>query len=1212
MLLKIFLPAALIVLPILLPINSSYNGGSSIQGLDKLGWQNYDPAHTDRLWAHLILAVLLLLWTCYVIFEELSGYIRVRQAYLTSPQHRLRASATTVLVTSIPRKWLTYEALDGLFDVFPGGIRNIWINRNFDELNDKVQLRNKLAEMLEGAETDLIRNAKKKQMKMRAKQEKEAGTKHTKAEKKEMQKQQDRAAQQMAAGPGLSSGDPHQARTLEEALGEVDDTEPVQEEGTGKSVIPISFGRGVGAIGQGLKGFGQGFTKLGRSLVKDVTNAPKVMSERLDAVNHGGGLILDGVVDSQYDEMSRPTTTQKSERTMTEGPGLHEMSHERLVEAGASASKTETQKFASSAIDPRVDRSPPQVQVNRPSVESRKESLKGTKKGHMRIKTPDRIDWTQNVFLEPVPKRGWKIWKDSHGITLPSPQPYEKREDPLDAAVEKQSNEEGNSDDTVSKCKPTTMLRHLDGTATEEYPTAYDEKYADDKGFDTEPEWKKYLSQKDRDTTRLPLFGLFNWLPFMPSWTFIGKKVDTIYYCRREVARLNLEIEKDQQEPEKYPLMNSAFIQFNHQVAAHMACQSLSHHLPNHMTPRIVEIAPGDVIWDNLSVKWWERLLRLAIVIVIITGLVILWAIPVSFTSAISTLSTLATYKGFTWINKMPKWLETALSGILPPLLVNLLLALLPIFLSLAAKQEGAPTGMSVQLIVQDMYFAFSFVQLFLVVTISTSIVKVIGQIGNNPTSTVSILAENIPKASNYFFSYMILQALSVSAGNLAQIPTLVLWFLWRPIADSTARQKFQRQLNLPTVSWGTFFPAYTNLACIGLIYSIIAPLIMVFNIITWTLFWIVYRYQTLYVNAYKFDTGGLLFPRAVGQLFTGIYVMELALIGLFLLVRDAQNRLSCLPQAIIMIVMLVLTALYQVLINTTFKPLYRYMPITLEDDAVRRDEEFERIQAERWQIGPSPEKIDDREQNEDIESMLSRKQHEEDAENQRLEEQEAQDIAHRRHGSMALNHTQDGTSSHRGSSASLDPNARRPSTERNNRHHERKSPIRFSWAHRSRSRRASLTPDAPQTNVSHLEQIPLSSRRHHRLNSKMLTLNRNSDPESAGQPSALNSLLHTRTHNVGDALFGQFTDTIEDLTAAERDTLVQRAFQHEALRARRPVIWIPRDDFGVSDDEIRRTNAFCGENVWISNEFTSLDRKVRVMFGRAPPDFSEIDLIEL
>lgn len=1055
MLLKIFLPAALIILPILLPINNSYNNGSSVQGLDKLGWQNYDPAHTDRLWAHLILAVLLLIWTCYVIFEELTGYIRVRQEYLTSPQHRLRASATTVLVTSIPRKWLTYEALDSLFDAFPGGVRNIWMNRNFDKLNNKVQLRNKLAKMLERAETDLIRKAKKKQMRMGAKQKGSGSVKEVGVDTK------------------------------------VKETEPVQED-SWKPNISIQI---LIAIGQG---FGQSFTKLGRSLIHGVAGAPRVVSEVLDAVNHGGGLMLD--MDSQGDEASQ-STTHKSERTMKKGHTLQGTSKERPITPN---SKTEPQEFASSAgtaIDLCVNRSLPKA--NRYSTESQKESPKDVEPNHVEIETFDCVDWIQKDFFETDPTRGWNIWNDCHKITLPCLQLHGKG-NTLDQ--KRTSNEVNNND---------MDLR-----------TVYNEDYADDKGFDTEPEWKKYLSEKDRHMTRLPLFGLFNWLPFMPPWTLMGKMVDTIYYCRREITRLNLEIESDQQNPEYYPLLNSAFIQFSNQIAAHMACQSVSHHLPNHMTPRIVEMAPGDIIWDNLSIRWWERLLRLGVVIVITTGLIILWAVPVSFTSAIFTLSTLATYKGFTWINKMPKWLEIGLSGVLPPLVANFLLDLLPVFLYFVAKQ-GAPTGMSAQFIIQDMYFAFSFVQLFLVVTISTSLVKVIGQIGKEPTSTVTILAENIPKASNYFFSYMILQALSVSAGNLAQIPTLVLWFLWRPITDTTPRQKFQRQFDLPTVPWGTFFPAYTNLACIGLIYSIIAPLIIVFNIITWTLFWIVYRYQTLYVNAYKFDTGGLLFPRAVSQLFVGIYVMELALIGLFLLVQDSQNRLACLPQATIMIVMLVLTVLYQMHLNAAFKPLYRYMPITLEGDAVRRGEEFERTQAERWQVGPSQEKIDDGEQGEGIASMFSWKQQQEDA------QQETQDKAHGRHGSVVVNHTQDGIIS------------------------------------------------------------PL-------------------DPENASQPPAPNSARTLGARNTAHTPFGRFIDAIEDLTAAERDTLIQRAFQHEALRARRPVIWIPRDDLGVSDDEIKRTNAFCRGDMWISNEFASLDRKCSVRFEGAPPDFSDVDLIEL
>lgn len=1225
MLLKMFVPAAVIILVILLPINTRASDNPNTQGLDKLGWQNYDPAHTDRLWAHLVLAVCELFWVCYIIYDELSGYIRVRQAYLTSPQHRLRASATTVLVTSIPRKWLTYEALDGLFDVFPGGVRNIWINRNFDELNDKVQLRNKLAQMLESAETDLIRNAKKQQMKMKKKQDKKAGVKKTKKEQKQEQAQVDQDAHQMAAGAGISSGDPHQAKPLDEVFGEMADEEVPTQGESKRPMIPIPIvGRGVEAIGQGLRGFGQSFTRFGSKLVKDVKEAPRTMNGTIDGINEGGGLILDGAADSQDKEMviSRETSRTIAARgpTRTYSQAHESSSPERPVEAGAADPRVEHQAANSPTVDSRVDRSPTHVEDSRPSDENKKASPRITRKVDLRVNTNDRMDWTQNNFLEEAPNRGWKIWKDSHGIALPSPEPHMKEEDPVGA--DRRMSEDEKKNNLVSPSKLANAFRHSDETTVEEYPPSYNEEFIDDSGFEDEPEWKKYLSAKDRDTTRLPLFGLFNWLPFMPSWTFIGKKVDTIYYCRRELARLNIEIEKDQQDPEKYPLMNSAFIQFNHQIAAHMACQSVSHHVPNRMTPRIVEIAPGDVIWDNLSIKWWERFVRVGVISALIAGLIIAWAIPVSFTSAVSNLQTLSTYKGFTWIDHIPHWIVTALSGVLPAIMVNILLAILPYILRIAAKEQGAPTGMAIELIVQNMFFAFSFIQLFLIITISASIFKVIGQIGNNPASTPGILAQNIPKAANYFFSYLILQALSTSGSTLAQTVTLVLWFLWRPISDSTARQKFDRQRNLSTVNWGTFFPVYSNLACIGLIYSVIAPLIMVFNIITWSVFWVAYRYQTLYVTTFKFDTGGLLFPTAVNQLFTGVYVMELALVGLFFLVKDAQNKTVCYPQAIIMIVCFAFTILYQFLLSHTFSPLYRYMPITLEDDAVARDEEFERIQALRWQQQGDGGNVEEKEGEEDIESMLSRKQREEEEQEQQLEEQEAKDIERRRHSSMVPHAASTSGPPGVPQDGSRDP--RRVSTDASSRKAS-KSPHRPTWADRSRNRHPSAEPsrDTPP---------PSQRRRRDRLTSHIPTLhvgstlnplraNTNDQGESGGEPGQPLALLHAKTHDVGDALFGGFTDTIEDLTASERDKLVQIAFQHEALRARRPVVWIPRDDLGVSDDEIRRTEAFSkvkdegGEekgSIWISNEGTALDRKARVLFGRAPPDFWEGDLIDL
>ena len=137
-----------------------------------------------------------------------------------------------------------------------------------------------------------------------------------------------------------------------------------------------------------------------------------------------------------------------------------------------------------------------------------------------------------------------------------------------------------------------------------DYAEAYTRQWDEDQ--DEEPYWRRYLDHHDRETIRLPLFSPSWW----PSIPLIGKKVDRIYHIRRELARLNVEIEDDQNHPERFPLMNSAFIQFNHQIAAHMCCQSLSHHVPQQMTPRLVEVSPDDVIWENMAIEWWSRLIR--------------------------------------------------------------------------------------------------------------------------------------------------------------------------------------------------------------------------------------------------------------------------------------------------------------------------------------------------------------------------------------------------------------------------------------------------------------------------------------------------------------------------------------------------------------------------------------------------------------------------
>lgn len=1151
LLLKIFIPMAIVILPILLPINRAGNV-SGVSGMDSFGWANVGvPKKANRLWAHLILALVVIAWSCYQFYRELRKFVRLRQTVLTQPEHRIRASATTILVQSIPWKWLTVPALDALYDVFPGGLREIWINRNYDDLQQKVDLRTKVARQLENAETDLIIKCNRKHKEMQQKLDKKAGIKKSKKERKHDDVMHDQNLGQTTDDPGLTSGNPHEIEhTLQEILNEPESAAASRsaspDSGHKRSKIPIPLvGQGLQAVSHGIGAVGHGVGKLGQKVVggfkgafgKDENENSAPIPEQYQ--NH----LTDRTNDREPQQLS-----EKEYGTVPQGFIASSLNDSEFEHRGHSTEdhaplqvSTHDQEKCEDGEATSHPLSPEQSPVSAPM-----------KKGHLKALRGARIN--------PLRRRS----------DFTSPQPFQAEGDEFPL---------------------TTATANLEPVY--DYSTVYNEESPED---DESAVWRRYIKPSDRDTMRLPLFNKSWW----PSIPLIGKKVDTIYYCRKELARLNHEIQEDQSHPERYPLMNSAFIQFNHQVAAHMACQSLSHHIPRQMTPRTVEVNPNYVLWDNLSIKWWERYLRTGSVALTITALVICWGFPVSFAGLVSNLSYLTgLIHWLDWINKLPLWVVNFIQGVLPPLFIALMFLLLPVILRSLAGFSGVTTAGERELRVQNFYFAFVFVQLFLVVSLSAGVTRTIQAVVDNPLSIAETLARNLPGASNTFFSYLILQPLSISSGTLLQLGNVLMLLLSR-FLDTTARQKVSRILGSPGIFWGTLIPMYTNFGAIGLIYSIISPLILLFMILTFSLLWFTYRYQMIYVSLPTAETNGLIFPKAINQLFTGLYFMELCLIGLFFLVRDEHNKIATLPQAIIMIVAFAGTIMFQILVNNAFGPLYTYLPITFEDEAVRRDEEFQRAQASRWgRKGGEEEDEDDCSQH-SLNEVLEQRKEQEVRESKILEEQDLQDLKnnHKSGGAEMRN-----LEARRGSENRLDvPQA---SDEEPQAGRSRK--LRASWADRSGTRSrshshadAELTSDSQSRSQSHEK----------RLHSKTFTT----------LTSRIRSGLDNTTRPIRDIeaqitpetyLFTDTQDALEDIEPEARHKIIKRAFQHPATRAIQPAVWIPHDEIGLTADEIQRTSRYTN-NIWITSKNARLDAKCHVMFKGLPPDWDPFDNMDI
>lgn len=236
-----------------------------------------------------------------------------------------------------------------------------------------------------------------------------------------------------------------------------------------------------------------------------------------------------------------------------------------------------------------------------------------------------------------------------------------------------------------------------------------------------------FVPRNRRPQHRLPIV---KWLFSLPNWMFIGEKVDTIDWCISELSRRNVDIENRQSDPTQFRPMNSAFIQFNSQIAAHMAVQSVSHRRVKTMEPRYLEVSPSDVIWNNMQMQWWERYLWVTLIWVVCIAITIFFAVPTAFIGSLSHITDLvaiAPWLGFlNTDNSGAKFWSGLVTGVLPPALLGILYALVPLLMKWLTRLQGHPTSKEVSLRVQDILFIFLFIQLFLVITISSGITALI------------------------------------------------------------------------------------------------------------------------------------------------------------------------------------------------------------------------------------------------------------------------------------------------------------------------------------------------------------------------------------------------------------------------------------------------------------------------------------------------------
>ncbi|KAH8691833.1 hypothetical protein BGW36DRAFT_303366 [Talaromyces proteolyticus] len=307
----------------------------------------------------------------------------------------------------------------------------------------------------------------------------------------------------------------------------------------------------------------------------------------------------------------------------------------------------------------------------------------------------------------------------------------------------------------------------------------------------------------------------------------------------------------------------SAFLEFTNPLIPHILQQVVQDARPMSMIAHAVG-SESDVIRSSLSRSWRGRLFRRVLFEALIIALCIFLAVPIGFTGMLSQISYLN--------QKLATWLGL-IEGFLPQFILSILMIFFPFVLVHLVKRQGLLTYTHMELSLDGYYFVFLYIQVFLVVTISSSLVTVFQEVLKSPESVPYILATNIPKSSNYFYSYFLLQCIIQCAVSLRLLPHIFLcakpWVRWRIGMEKTP------------VRWGLIYPVFS-----------------------------------------KVETGGLLYWRTLHQLFGGIYTAELCVFGLLIL-HNARF------QAVFLGLVFIFTGCFQYLVFQVYGPVVRHLSAT-------------------------------------------------------------------------------------------------------------------------------------------------------------------------------------------------------------------------------------------------------------------------------------------
>lgn len=440
----------------------------------------------------------------------------------------------------------------------------------------------------------------------------------------------------------------------------------------------------------------------------------------------------------------------------------------------------------------------------------------------------------------------------------------------------------------------------------------------------------------------------------------VGPKVDTIDHCNEKIQELLPKLEAEQKITLKEKQQGAALVFFSSKPAAVSASQTI--HAQKIDTWTMMEAPePQQVLWTNLSKKFYEREIRSLIVYGIVFLTVCFYMIPIAFVSAFTTMENLKKYLPFLKkIVDQPE-IKTVLEAYLPQIALLVFMALLPTFLMFLSKEEGIPSESHAVRAASGKYFYFIVFNVFLGVTIGGTLYGSLKEIIKKPSQIITLLGSSLPKSATFFLTYVALKFFVGYGLELSRLVPLIIFHLKKKFLCKTEAEV--KEAWAPSdFGYATRFPNDMLIVTIVLCYSVIAPIIIPFGVVYFGLGWLVARNQALKVYAPRYESNGRMWPHMHARIVAALIVYQITMLGYIGILRKFYYAPFLIP-------VIAISFIFAYVCKQRFYLAFFHTPLEVACEGTKEIPNMESIYAAYIPPCLSTEKLQDADQFEDAHS---------------------------------------------------------------------------------------------------------------------------------------------------------------------------------------------------------------------------------------------------